>query len=144
MSALLAGFPVEVAGVTVNRLCGSGLEAVAHAARAIGAEAGEVYVAGGVESMTRAPLVMGKPERAYARGNREVFDSALGWRFVNPRMNSLGHTDALGSPPRTSPGSWASLVRSRTASPWRVTARRSQRASGLRKRSCRSGSTDRP
>jgi acetyl-CoA acyltransferase len=96
MSALLAGFPVEVAGVTVNRLCGSGLEAVAHAARAIGAEAGEVYVAGGVESMTRAPLVMGKPERAYARGNREVFDSALGWRFVNPRMDALRHTDALG------------------------------------------------
>jgi 3-oxoadipyl-CoA thiolase len=96
MSALLAGFPVEVAGVTVNRLCGSGLEAIAHAARAIAADAGDVYVAGGVESMTRAPLVMAKPERAYARGNREVFDSALGWRFVNPRMNSLGHTDALG------------------------------------------------
>jgi 3-oxoadipyl-CoA thiolase len=96
MSALLAGFPVEVAGVTVNRLCGSGLEAIAHAARAIAADAGDVYVAGGVESMTRAPLVLGKPERAYARGNREVYDSALGWRFVNPRMRSLGHTDALG------------------------------------------------
>jgi 3-oxoadipyl-CoA thiolase len=96
MSALLAGFPVEVAGVTVNRLCGSGLEAIAHAARAIAADAGDAYVAGGVESMTRAPLVMGKPERAYARGNREVYDSALGWRFVNPRMDALGHTDALG------------------------------------------------
>jgi acetyl-CoA acyltransferase len=96
MSALLAGFPVEVAGVTVNRLCGSGLEAIAHAARAIAADAGDVYVAGGVESMTRAPLVMAKPERAYARGNREVYDSALGWRFVNPRMDALGHTDALG------------------------------------------------
>jgi 3-oxoadipyl-CoA thiolase len=96
MSALLAGFPVEVAGVTVNRLCGSGLEAIAHAARAIAADAGDVYVAGGVESMTRAPLVMAKPERAYARGNREVYDSALGWRFVNPRMDALGHTDVLG------------------------------------------------
>jgi acetyl-CoA acyltransferase len=96
MSALLASFPVEVAGVTVNRLCGSGLEAVAQATRAIGADEGEVYVAGGVESMTRAPLVMAKPERAYARGNREVYDSALGWRFVNPRMDALGHTDALG------------------------------------------------
>jgi acetyl-CoA acyltransferase len=96
MGALLAGFPVEVAGVTVNRLCGSGLEAVAQAARAIAADAGDVYVAGGVESMTRAPLVMAKPDRAYARGNREVFDSALGWRFVNPAMDALGHTDALG------------------------------------------------
>ena len=63
MSALLAGFPVEVAGVTVNRLCGSGLEAIAHAARSIAADAGDVYVAGGVESMTRAPLVMAKPEQ---------------------------------------------------------------------------------
>jgi acetyl-CoA acyltransferase len=96
MSALLAGFPVEVAGVTVNRLCGSGLEAVAQAARAIGAGAGEVYVAGGVESMTRAPLVLGKPEQAYPRGERVLHDSALGWRFVNPRMDALGHTDALG------------------------------------------------
>jgi acetyl-CoA acetyltransferase family protein len=96
MSALLAGFPVEVAGVTVNRLCGSGLEAVAQAARAIGAGAGEVYVAGGVESMTRAPLVLGKPEQAYPRGERALYDSALGWRFVNPRMDALGHTDALG------------------------------------------------
>jgi 3-oxoadipyl-CoA thiolase len=96
MSALLAGFPVEVAGVTVNRLCGSGLEAIAHAARAIGAHAGDVFLAGGVESMTRAPLVMAKPEGPYARGNREVYDSALGWRFVNPRMDALGHTEALG------------------------------------------------
>ena len=96
MSVLLAGFPVEVAGVTINRLCGSGLEAVAQATRAIGADAGEVYVAGGVESMTRAPLVMAKPERAYARGNRDVYDSALGWRFVNPKMEALGHTDTLG------------------------------------------------
>jgi 3-oxoadipyl-CoA thiolase len=96
MSALLAGFPVQVGGVTVNRLCGSGLEAVAQGARAIDAGAGEVIVAGGVESMTRALLVMAKPERAYARGVPELHDSALGWRFVNPRMEQLGHTDALG------------------------------------------------
>ncbi|WP_354698603.1 Beta-ketoadipyl-CoA thiolase [Paraconexibacter sp. AEG42_29] len=96
MAALLAGFPVAVGGVTVNRLCGSGLEAVAQASRAIAADVGEVYVAGGVESMTRAPLVMAKPPRAYDRGDRMVHDSALGWRFVNPRMESLGHTDPLG------------------------------------------------
>jgi acetyl-CoA acyltransferase len=96
MSSLLAGFPLELGGTTVNRLCGSGLEAVTQASRAIAVDAGEVYVAGGVESMTRAPLVMGKPEKAYPRGNRELVDSALGWRFVNPRMDALGHTVSLG------------------------------------------------
>jgi 3-oxoadipyl-CoA thiolase len=97
MSGLLAGLPVSVGGVTVNRLCGSGLEAVAQAARAIAGDAGEVFVAGGVESMSRAPLVMAKAERAFARGTPEIHDSALGWRFVNPRMEELGHTDALGT-----------------------------------------------
>ena len=96
MSSLLAGYPIAVGGTTVNRLCGSGLEAVTQASRAIAADAGEVYVAGGVESMTRAPLVMGKSEKAYARGNRELYDSALGWRFVNPNMEALGHTVSLG------------------------------------------------
>jgi len=96
MSALLADLPVDVAGVTVNRLCGSGLEAVGQAARAIDGGAGELYLAGGVESMSRAPLVTGKPDRAFARGNREMFDSALGWRFTNPEMEARGHTDALG------------------------------------------------
>ncbi len=96
MSLLLAGYPLEVAGCTVNRLCGSGLEAVAAAARAILAGEGHVYVAGGVESMSRAPWSMAKPDRAFPRGNATAYDTALGWRFVNPRMETLGHTDALG------------------------------------------------
>jgi acetyl-CoA acyltransferase len=96
MSALLAGLPVEVAGCTVNRLCGSGLEAVAAAARAVLAGEAHVYVGGGVESMSRAPWAMPKPDRALPRGNVTAYDTALGWRFVNPRMEALGHTDSLG------------------------------------------------
>ena len=98
MAALLAGLPVEVAGQTVNRLCGSGLQAVNAAAHAIGAGDGDVFVAGGVESMTRAPYVLLKPEAAYDRGARTMEDTTLGWRFVNPRMQeayppiSLGET----------------------------------------------------
>ncbi|HEY6571237.1 MAG TPA: acetyl-CoA C-acyltransferase [Candidatus Limnocylindrales bacterium] len=98
MALLLAGLPVEVAGQTVNRLCGSGLQAVNTAAHAIGAGDGEVFVAGGVESMTRAPYVMLKAEGAWDRGPRTVEDTTLGWRFVNPRMHeayppiSLGET----------------------------------------------------
>ncbi|MEO5964165.1 MAG: acetyl-CoA C-acyltransferase [Candidatus Limnocylindrales bacterium] len=86
MAALLAGLPVEVAGQTVNRLCGSGLQAINAASHAIGAGDGDVFVAGGVESMTRAPYVMLKPEAAYDRGARTLEDTTLGWRFVNPRM----------------------------------------------------------
>jgi 3-oxoadipyl-CoA thiolase len=98
MAALLAGLPVEVAGQTVNRLCGSGLQAVNAAAHAIGAGDGEVFIAGGVESMTRAPYVLLKPEAGYERGARTMEDTTLGWRFVNPRMQdayppiSLGET----------------------------------------------------
>ena len=86
MALLLAGLPVTVAGQTVNRLCGSGLEAVRSAMHAIRAGEGEVFIAGGVESMTRAPWVMLKPEEPYARGVPQVADSLLGWRFVNPGM----------------------------------------------------------
>src|SRR5215216_3143541 len=96
MSLLLAGFPVEVAGATVNRLCGSGLEAVASAARAIMLGEADVYVGGGVESMSRAPWAVPKPERAFPTGQRTMYDTTLGWRFVNPRMEELGHTDSLG------------------------------------------------
>jgi acetyl-CoA acyltransferase len=96
MSLLLAGFPETVAGCTVNRLCGSGLEAVAEAARAIALGEADVYVAGGVESMSRAPFALAKPTRVPARGDGVLHDTALGWRFVNPRMEELGHTDALG------------------------------------------------
>jgi acetyl-CoA C-acetyltransferase/3-oxo-5,6-didehydrosuberyl-CoA/3-oxoadipyl-CoA thiolase len=86
MAALLAGLPVSVPGQTVNRLCGSGLEAVRSAAHAIRAGEGEIFVAGGVESMSRAPWVTLKPQEAFARGVPEMADSLLGWRFVNPRM----------------------------------------------------------
>ena len=96
MAALLAGLPVEVAGLTVNRLCGSGLQAINSAAHAIGAGDGEVFIAGGVESMSRAPYVMLKPESGFERGARELVDSTLGWRFVNPAMAAAGHTDSLG------------------------------------------------
>jgi acetyl-CoA acetyltransferase family protein len=96
MSLLLAGFPVEVAGATVNRLCGSGLEAVASAARAVMLGEAHVYVGGGVESMSRAPWAVPKPERAFPTGNTTMYDTTLGWRFVNPKMEEMGHTNSLG------------------------------------------------
>jgi acetyl-CoA acyltransferase len=96
MSALLAGFPVEVGGTTVNRLCGSGLDAVAGAARAIMLGEAHVYVGAGVESMSRAPWAMPKPEGGFPTGHTTMYDTTLGWRFVNPRMEALGRTDSLG------------------------------------------------
>lgn len=95
MSALLAGLPVEVGGTTINRLCGSGMDAVIYAARAIMAGEGEVFIAGGTESMTRAPLVMGKPEVEYPRGDMKMFDTTIGWRFVNPLMHEKFGTDSM-------------------------------------------------
>src|ERR1700704_4485222 len=86
MGALLAGLPVEVPGATVNRLCASGLEAVNQAARAIRSGEGDVLLAGGVESMTRAPLVQLKPDKRFPRGTPEMADTTIGWRFVNARM----------------------------------------------------------
>ncbi len=91
MAALLAGLPETVPGVTVNRLCGSGLEAVNDAARRIRAREADVVIAGGVESMTRAPLVTLKPSEAFPRGERVLVDTTLGWRLVNPRMVDLGY-----------------------------------------------------
>ena len=96
MSLLLAGFPETVAGATVNRLCGSGLEAVASAARAVMLGEADVYIGGGVESMSRAPWAMLKPERAFPTGNAAMHDTTLGWRMVNPKMEEMGHTDSLG------------------------------------------------
>ena len=96
MAALLAGLPDSVAGVTVNRLCASGLSAVVGAAHAIAAGDGELFVAGGVESMSRAPLVMGKPDAAFARGDRTVYDTTLGWRFPNPRLEELFPLESMG------------------------------------------------
>lgn len=94
MAALLAGLPVTVPGVTLNRLCGSGLDAVGTAARAIRAGECELMIAGGVESMSRAPFVMGKAETAFARA-AAVYDTTIGWRFVNPRMASLHGVDSM-------------------------------------------------
>jgi len=96
MAALLAGFPVEVGGVTVNRLCGSGLDAVATAARALMLGEGQAYIAGGVESMSRAPWALPKSPGGFPTGNLTAYDTTLGWRFVNPKMEALGHTDPLG------------------------------------------------
>src|SRR5215212_5617901 len=86
MALLLAGLPVEIGGLTVNRLCGSGLQAVNSAAHAIAVGDGDVFVGGGVESMTRAPYVMAKPATAWDRGARELLDTTLGWRFLNPKL----------------------------------------------------------
>ena len=96
MAVLLAGFPVEVAGLTVNRLCGSGLQAINSAAHAIQVGDGDVFIGGGVESMTRAPYVLAKPEAAYDRGNRELQDTTLGWRFVNPALAARHYPYSMG------------------------------------------------
>jgi acetyl-CoA acyltransferase len=95
MALLLAGLPQTVPGETVNRLCASGLSAIANAARAIKAGEGEVYVAGGVESMTRAPYVLSKSATPFGR-DMQLFDTALGWRFVNPEMKAAHGTDSMG------------------------------------------------
>ena len=96
MAALLAGLPQSVAGVTVNRLCASGLTAVAAACHAVIAGDGDLFVAGGVESMTRAPYTFSKPDKAYARGNVTVWDTHLGWRFPNPRMEAMFPLESMG------------------------------------------------
>lgn len=96
MALILAGFPEDVSGCTVNRLCGSGLEAVADAARAVMLGEANVYIGAGVESMTRAPWAMPKAEAGYPRGNLTVFDTSLGWRFTNPKLEQMGHTDSMG------------------------------------------------
>jgi 3-oxoadipyl-CoA thiolase len=96
MSALLAGLPIDVAGQTVNRLCGSGLQAVNAAAHAIMVGDGDVFVAGGVESMTRAPYVMAKPGEPWSRGEKELFDTTLGWRFTNPALAAMHYPYSMG------------------------------------------------
>ncbi len=96
MAALLAGLPDSVAGVTVNRLCASGLSAVVGACHAIAAGDGDLFVAGGVESMSRAPLVTAKPDAAYPRGDRTLYDTTLGWRFPNPRLEERFPLETMG------------------------------------------------
>ena len=96
MALLLAGFPEEVSGTTINRLCGSGLDAMANAARAIMLGEAHAYIGAGVESMSRAPWAVPKPERGFPTGNMPMYDTTLGWRFVNPKMEERGYTDSLG------------------------------------------------
>jgi 3-oxoadipyl-CoA thiolase len=96
MAVLLAGLPESVAGVTLNRLCASGLSAVVSACHAVVAGDGELFVAGGVESMSRAPLVMAKPDRPFPRGDRTIFDTTLGWRFPNPSMEAKFPLESMG------------------------------------------------
>jgi 3-oxoadipyl-CoA thiolase len=96
MAALLAGLPDSVAGVTVNRLCASGLSAVVGACHAVAAGDGDLFVAGGVESMSRAPLVMAKPEHPFPRGNQTVWDTTLGWRFPNPKLEAMFPLESMG------------------------------------------------
>jgi 3-oxoadipyl-CoA thiolase len=95
MAGLLAGLPDTVPGATVNRLCASGLESINIAARMIESGHGDVFLAGGVESMSRAPYVLGKSPTAYGR-TQELYDTSIGWRFIHPRMDEMGHTDPLG------------------------------------------------
>ena len=96
MAALLAGLPQSVGGVTLNRLCASGLAAISAACHAVDRRRRRLFVAGGVESMTRAPLVTAKPERAFPRGDRVLYDTTLGWRFPNPRMEAMFPLESMG------------------------------------------------
>ena len=96
MAALLAGLPQSVAGVTLNRLCASGLSAIVGACHAVIAGEGDLFVAGGVESMSRAPFVMAKPATAFPRGDRQLYDTTLGWRFPNPKLAELFPLESMG------------------------------------------------
>ncbi len=96
MAALLAGLPLQVGGITVNRLCASGLNAINMAARAIKAGEGDIYIAGGVESMSRAPYSLPKAEAGFSFGNLTAYDTALGWRYPNPKMKEMYGTDSMG------------------------------------------------
>jgi 3-oxoadipyl-CoA thiolase len=107
MAALLAGLPDSVAGVTVNRLCASGLSAVVSACHAIAAGDGDLFVAGGVESMSRAPLVLAKPDEPFPRGDRTVYDTTLGWRFPNPRLAELFPLESMGETGENVAERWA-------------------------------------
>lgn len=95
MSALLAGLPIEVGGTTINRLCGSGMDAVHYAARAIMSGEGDIFIAGGTENMTRAPFVMGKTESDFPRGDQKLYDTTIGWRFTNPKLHEMYGSDSM-------------------------------------------------
>jgi 3-oxoadipyl-CoA thiolase len=106
MAVLLAGLPESVAGVTVNRLCASGLSAVVAACHAVAAGDGDLFIAGGVESMSRAPLVLPKPEHAFPRGNQTAWDTTLGWRFPNPRLEEKFPLESMGETGENVAGRW--------------------------------------
>lgn len=95
MSTLLSGLPVKIGGTTINRLCGSGLDAVMYAARSIAVKEGDIFIAGGTESMTRAPYVMAKPEMDFPRGSMELQDTTIGWRFTNKKLKEMYWTDSM-------------------------------------------------
>jgi 3-oxoadipyl-CoA thiolase len=107
MAVLLAGLPESVGGVTVNRLCASGLAAIVGACQAVIAGDGDLFVAGGVESMSRAPLVTAKPDTAWPRGDRALYDTTLGWRFPNPRLEELFPLETMGETGENVAESWA-------------------------------------
>ncbi len=107
MAVLLAGLPESVGGVTVNRLCASGLAAIVGACHAVIAGDGDLFVAGGVESMSRAPLVTAKPDTAFPRGDRVLYDTTLGWRFPNPRLEALFPLEAMGETGENVADGWA-------------------------------------
>ncbi len=140
--ALLAGFPSSVPGTTINRLCGSSLDAVIQGSRAIEAGDAEVILAGGVESMTRAPFVVEKSPRPFPAANQTMWNTSIGWRMTNPRCGRTGRSPTARAP-RSSPRSTTSPARSRTNSPPAATA--SPRPRGPRgastTRSCRSRAT---
>src|SRR5579883_2226066 len=122
MALLLAGLPISVAGQTVNRLCGSGLQAVNSAAQAIQTGAGDLFVAGGVESMTRAPFVMGKPDAAFPRSLPSLQDTTIGWRFINPRLSEMHYPYSMGRRQKTLPKPGMSAALIRTPTRWRATS----------------------
>jgi len=107
MAALLAGLPDTVAGVTVNRLCASGLSAVVGACHAIAVGDGDLFVAGGVESMSRAPYAIAKPDKAFRRGDLAAFDTTLGWRFPNPRLEAMFPLESMGETGENVAERWA-------------------------------------
>ena len=139
-AALLAGLPDSVAGVTVNRLCASGLSAVVGACHAVIAGDGDLFVAGGVESMTRAPLVTAKPDAPFARGDRTLYDTTLGWRFVNPRYEERFSTRVDGGDGRERRRALGRLARG----PGRVRARARRSAGRPRRRRAASPTSSSP
>jgi acetyl-CoA C-acetyltransferase len=130
MALLLAGIPESVPGVTVNRLCASGLEAVNQAFRAARVGDGSLYLAGGVESMSRAPYSVPRGNTTAKTGNVTIYDTSLGWRYPNPRMEAMFPLERWAARRRTSSSRWGSRARTRTRSRSRATRKRSRRSMG--------------